>query len=67
MIVNLVIGLITPPSGIALYATADVARLSFSQAVKAIFPFLVVDIAALLLIAYFPPLTLTLPRLLGLL
>jgi tripartite ATP-independent transporter DctM subunit len=67
MIVNLVIGLITPPLGIALYAMADVARLTFSQAVKAIFPFLAVDIAALLLITYFPPLTLTLPGLLGLL
>lgn len=50
-----------PPLGIALYAMADVARLSFSQAVKAIFPFLAVDIVALLLITYFPPLTLTLP------
>lgn len=66
MIVNLVIGLITPPLGIALYAMADVGRMTFSEATRAIIPFLVVDIGALMVITFFPPLTLTFPRLLGL-
>jgi TRAP-type C4-dicarboxylate transport system permease large subunit len=49
----------------ALYVLADVARLSFSQAVKAIFPLPAVDIAALLSIMYSPLLTMNLPRLLA--
>ncbi|MFQ6111156.1 MAG: TRAP transporter large permease [Nitrospinota bacterium] len=65
MIVNLVIGLITPPLGIVLFAVSDIAEMRFSQTVRAIFPLRMVDIGALMLITYYPPLTLTFPRVLG--
>lgn len=64
MIVNLNIGLSTPPLGVCLFVAAPLAKVSLEEASKAIFPFLLVEIAVLLLLTYMPGLTLWLPRVL---
>ena len=67
MCVNLTIGLATPPMGLVLFVTASVARVRLEDIVRAILPFLAVEILVLFLITFFPSLVLTLPRWLGLL
>ncbi len=62
---NLNIGLITPPLGVCAYVAADIAGVSFEEVMKAIWPFLWVLIAVLLLITFVPQTTLFLPRLFG--
>jgi tripartite ATP-independent transporter DctM subunit len=66
MCVNLTIGLATPPMGLLLFVTASVARESVENIVKALLPFLAVEVLVIFLITYFPALVLTLPRWLGL-
>lgn len=66
MCVNLTIGLATPPMGLLLFVTASVARESVENIVRALIPFLAVEILVIFLITYFPALVLTLPRVLGL-
>ncbi len=63
MVLNLMIGLLTPPVGMCLYAVCRVADLPFEQVVKAILPFYVPLLAVLILITLFPGLVLFLPRL----
>jgi tripartite ATP-independent transporter DctM subunit len=66
MCVNLTIGLATPPMGLLLFVTASVAKESVERIVKALVPFLAVEILVIFVITYFPSLVLTLPRMLGL-
>ncbi len=61
MILNLMIGTLTPPIGVVLYVTAKVADISFERVTKATFPFLVPLLIVLLLITLFPALTTFLP------
>jgi tripartite ATP-independent transporter DctM subunit len=63
MIMNLMIGTLTPPIGVVLYVTAKVAEISFERIAKATFPFLMPLLIVLLLITLFPQLTLFLPSL----
>jgi len=65
MLVNLNLGLITPPVGTCLYAVAPIANLSIEKISKAVLPFIGVELIALMLLTYIPELTLFLPRLLG--
>jgi tripartite ATP-independent transporter DctM subunit len=65
MILNLVIGGLTPPVGIILYAVTAVGKIKFEELVKACLPFLVVSFIVLALVTYFSELTLFLPRLFG--
>lgn len=65
VIVNLTIGLITPPVGVVLYAVADVAHARFEDVVKATMPFVVLSLVTLILMTLFPPLTMLIPQLLG--
>lgn len=65
MIVALNIGLITPPLGVALYAAVVVGNVPFEEVCKELWPFLLVDMIVLVLLVYFPQLTLVMPRLLG--
>jgi TRAP-type C4-dicarboxylate transport system permease large subunit len=67
MCVNLTIGLATPPMGLLLFVTASVAKESVENIVRALLPFLAVEVVVIFVITYFPSLVLTLPRLLGLL
>ena len=61
VILNLMIGTITPPIGVVLYVTANVAKISFERMTKAVIPFLFPLILVLVLVAVHPPLTIWLP------
>ncbi len=62
MVLNLMIGLLTPPVGMVLFILARVANISFDRTVKAVLPFLIPLLAVLLLISVFPSLTLIVPQ-----
>jgi TRAP-type C4-dicarboxylate transport system permease large subunit len=66
MCVNLTLGLATPPMGLVLFVTSSVAGVRVESIVRAMLPFLAVEIAVLFLITFFPSLPLALPRWLGL-
>ncbi len=66
MIVNLVIGLITPPFGIVLYAVSSISGCSIEDISKEALPYILLDIGVLFLITYFPAVTLFFPRMFGL-
>ena len=57
MVVNLAIGLYTPPVGTTLFISAAISGASIGQTVKALLPFYGVAIVVLLLISYVPALT----------
>jgi tripartite ATP-independent transporter DctM subunit len=63
MVLNLMIGLLTPPVGMVLFVLSRVARLSFDRTVMAVLPFLIPLLVVLALISIFPVLTLYLPTL----
>jgi C4-dicarboxylate transporter, DctM subunit len=58
MVVNLALGMVTPPFGVNLFAACTVARISVDQIVARLLPFVAVVLACLMIITYFPPLTL---------
>jgi tripartite ATP-independent transporter DctM subunit len=62
LLLNLAIGLIHPPVGTALFVGCAIAKCSLESTVKAILLFIPVLIVILLLVAYFPAVTMTLPR-----
>jgi len=64
MVLNLMIGTLTPPVGIVLFVVARVAKLPFERVTRATAPFLVPLVVVLLLITVFPELVLWLPRVL---
>ncbi len=66
MILNLCIGLCTPPVGSVLFVGCSVAGLKIQQVIKPLVPLFIAMIVVLLIITYFPDLTLWLPRLFGL-
>lgn len=61
MVLNLMIGLLTPPVGMVLFVLSRVANISFDRTVRAVVPFLVPLIGVLVLISVFPWLTLAIP------
>jgi tripartite ATP-independent transporter DctM subunit len=63
-VLNLMIGLTTPPVGVCLFVCANIARLPLAPVVRAIAPFLLCNIAVLLLVSYVPPLATWLPSVL---
>lgn len=66
IVLNLMIGLLTPPVGLCLYVVCNVAKISLEELIKEVWPFIIVEIVVLLLITYFPSLSLAIPRLLRL-
>ena len=64
MVLNLMIGLLTPPIGMCLYAVARVSEISIDRMVRAIVPFYLPLIIALVLVTLFPQIALFLPNLL---
>ena len=58
MVVNLALGMITPPFGVNLFAACTVARVSLDRLVKDLIPFVLVVLACLLIITYIPGLSL---------
>lgn len=65
MIVNLAIGMCTPPLGINLFISAQIAKIRLDQISKGMVPFYIVLIIDLLLITFLPQLSMFLPNLLG--
>ena len=63
-VLNLVIGLTTPPVGVCLFITTSIGKISIAEGTKAIVPFLICNFVVLLLVTYFPPVTLWLVGLL---
>ena len=64
-VINLVIGYVTPPFGYNLFTACSVTGLKFNQVVKGVLPFLLIEMAAVMLFAYVPSLTTWLPELLA--
>jgi C4-dicarboxylate transporter DctM subunit len=58
MVVNLALGMITPPFGVNLFAACTVARISLDRIVKDLIPFVLVILGCLMLITYVPQLSL---------
>ena len=64
-VVNIMIGLVTPPYGLLLFMMVKIADVPLKDIVREVMPFLAVMIGALALITVFPGLVLWLPRLMG--
>ena len=60
MVVNLALGMVTPPFGVNLFAACTVARISLDRIIKDLIPFIGVILACLMLISYVPEISLTL-------
>jgi tripartite ATP-independent transporter DctM subunit len=65
MIVAVNIGMITPPMGSCLFASCAVAKIRFEELVSVIWPYIIVELGVLFVIASFEDLALFLPRLFG--
>ncbi|HKL13922.1 MAG TPA: TRAP transporter large permease [Halanaerobiales bacterium] len=67
MTFNLAIGQVTPPVAVNLYVGSNIAGISLEKLAKQAIPFILTAVIVLLLLMYFPELTLFIPRLLGML
>jgi C4-dicarboxylate transporter DctM subunit len=61
-VMNLMIGLTTPPVGVCLFVAANIARLPLSPVIRAITPYILTNLIMLLMVSYFPPLSTWLPN-----
>jgi TRAP-type C4-dicarboxylate transport system permease large subunit len=62
--VNVMIGLLTPPVGIAVYIASNQSGVSVAEGFRKTAPFIIPLVVTLLLITYVPEIVLFLPRLL---
>jgi tripartite ATP-independent transporter DctM subunit len=60
VVVNLALGMITPPFGVNLFAACTVARISLDRIIKDLIPFVCVVLGCLMVISYVPEISLTL-------
>lgn len=67
MVLNMQIGLVTPPVGLNLFVTASVAKMSMEEVIQASLPWLMVLLSVLIIITYIPGISLIVPSLLGVL
>lgn len=65
LLVNLVIGQLTPPVGVLLFVASSISRIGLTEIIREIWPFVASLVAALFAITYIPQLSLALPRLLN--
>jgi TRAP-type C4-dicarboxylate transport system permease large subunit len=61
----ILLGLLTPPLSLLLNVAAPIAKVSIERLSIAVLPFFAVQVGILLLMAFYPPVTMWLPRLLG--
>jgi tripartite ATP-independent transporter DctM subunit len=66
IVLALNIGLMTPPVGASLFVLSSITGAKIEDITKAMWPFVIAEVAVLFLVAYWPSLTLTMPRLMGL-
>jgi len=64
MVVNMEIGMCTPPVGLNLYVASGIAKMGMTELTKAVGPWLLTTLGFLVLVTYWPPLSLWLPNLL---
>lgn len=62
-VLNLMIGLTTPPVGVCMFICANIARLPLAPVIRALVPYLITNIAVLLLVSYIPAISTWLPSL----
>jgi TRAP-type C4-dicarboxylate transport system permease large subunit len=62
---NIMIGLLTPPEGLALYVVSDISKVPMSELVVEMWPYLVALLVVLGLVTYVPGFTMFLPHLFG--
>jgi TRAP-type C4-dicarboxylate transport system permease large subunit len=65
VVVNIMLGLITPPYGLLLFVTSGVTGVPLRAIVREAMPFLYIMIVALVIITFVPDVVLWLPRLFG--
>jgi C4-dicarboxylate transporter DctM subunit len=65
VVVNIMLGLVTPPYGLLLFIMMNIASISMKDIVREVLPFLWAMIAALILITFVPDIVLWLPRFFG--
>ena len=66
MVVNLAIGMSTPPLGVNLFVACGIAKISIEQITKAVVWLLIANIIALFMITYIEPISMAIPRMMGL-
>lgn len=65
LILNLAIGLTTPPVGSALFVGCSIGKISIEKATKAVLPFWAMMLTMLMLVSFWSPMTLFLPSFMG--
>jgi tripartite ATP-independent transporter DctM subunit len=65
MCLSLTVGLITPPLGLVLFVICGITNVGFERLCIALLPFILVEFTVILVVTYFPSLTMTIPRLFG--
>ena len=65
MVLNLAVGLLTPPLGVCLFVVCGVTKIDLGVIIRSVMPFLAVEIGVLLLVTYAPSVILFIPKLLG--
>nr|WP_072514786.1 TRAP transporter large permease [Ndongobacter massiliensis] len=65
VITNLMVGMLTPPFGMAIYTTQSVGKCRMGNLIKQLLPFIVVDLVILGILTIFPSVSLFLPQLFG--
>ena len=65
VVVNIMLGLVTPPYGLLLFIMTRIAEVPLRDIVRDVLPFLWAMIASLVVITFFPEMVLWLPRLFG--
>src|SRR5690606_23113759 len=65
VVLNLMIGLVTPPMGLCLFVADGIARVGLPAIMRQIWPLLVAELAVLLAVTFVPGLAVWLPRSLG--
>jgi C4-dicarboxylate transporter DctM subunit len=65
MVLNIAVGLLTPPLGVCLFVVSGVTGLQLSTIIRSVLPFLALELAVLLLATYWPGIILFVPKMLG--
>lgn len=65
VVMNLMIGLITPPLGLCLFVVCTVANVGLTRLIRVTLPFVMIEIVTLLIITYIPGLSLFFPHMFG--
>jgi len=65
MVLNLMIGLVTPPVGLCLFGVSGVSKVPIKDLINEIWPYIIALIAVLLIVTYVPEISMSVPRLFG--